>query len=156
YLEARRKFIDAARKSESELQSYILREHRGPDGEELAIDVARIGPEQTRNLLIVISGTHGVEGFCGSGCQVGYFRDQLFGALPANARALLIHTLNPFGFAWLRRVNESNVDLNRNFQDFSLSLPASPEYDAIHKMLLPDDWQGPKRDEADRALDNYI
>jgi hypothetical protein len=27
----------------------------------------------------------------------------------------LIHALNPFGFAWRRRFNEENVDLNRNF-----------------------------------------
>jgi hypothetical protein len=27
----------------------------------------------------------------------------------------LIHGINPFGFAWRRRFNENNVDLNRNF-----------------------------------------
>ena len=29
----------------------------------------------------------------------------------------MIHALNPFGFAHLRRANEDNVDLNRNFVD---------------------------------------
>src|SRR5262249_38784306 len=28
---------------------------------------------------------------------------------------IFVHVLNPFGMAWLRRVNEENVDLNRNF-----------------------------------------
>ena len=28
---------------------------------------------------------------------------------------MLIHCLNPYGMAWLRRGNEKNVDLNRNF-----------------------------------------
>ena len=28
---------------------------------------------------------------------------------------VLIHAMNPYGFAWLRRVNEHNIDLNRNF-----------------------------------------
>jgi hypothetical protein len=156
YSEARRKFVEASRQSKSKLQSYVLAEHGGPDGEELAMDVARVGPERPRNLLVVVSATHGIEGFCGSGCQVGYFSDQLFEALPTNAGALLIHALNPYGFAWLRRVNESNVDLNRNFRDFASPLPASPEYDALHKILVPDDWQGPKRDEADRALQSYF
>jgi hypothetical protein len=30
-------------------------------------------------------------------------------------RVVLVHGLNPYGFAWLRRSNEHNVDLNRNF-----------------------------------------
>jgi hypothetical protein len=29
-------------------------------------------------------------------------------------RCVFLHALNPFGFAWRRRVNEGNVDLNRN------------------------------------------
>ena len=28
---------------------------------------------------------------------------------------VLVHVLNPYGMAWLRRTNENNVDLNRNF-----------------------------------------
>lgn len=28
----------------------------------------------------------------------------------------MVHVLNPYGMAWLRRVNENNVDLNRNFR----------------------------------------
>ena len=30
-------------------------------------------------------------------------------------RCVLVHVLNPYGMAWLRRTNENNVDLNRNF-----------------------------------------
>ena len=28
---------------------------------------------------------------------------------------ILVHVLNPYGMSWMRRVNEANVDLNRNF-----------------------------------------
>lgn len=28
---------------------------------------------------------------------------------------LFIHAVNPYGFAWRRRVNENNVELNRSF-----------------------------------------
>jgi hypothetical protein len=109
-----------------------------------------------RNLLLVISGTHGVEGFAGSGCQVGFFDDQLYESLPPHAGATIVHALNPFGFAWLRRVNEDNVDLNRNFRDFTKPLPLSRDYNMLHKMLVPDDWDGPKRKEADAALAKSI
>jgi hypothetical protein len=47
----------------------------GRDGEELAVDVARFGAADAQRLLIVSSGCHGVEGFCGSGVQVALLRD---------------------------------------------------------------------------------
>src|SRR6266403_832796 len=109
YSEARRKFVDAATQAGSGLASYVLPDRSGPTNEELVVDVARIGSQEPRNLLLIISGTHGVEGFCGSGCQVGYFAEQLFQALPADTGAVLIHALNPYGFAWLRRVDQCNV-----------------------------------------------
>jgi hypothetical protein len=31
---------------------------------------------------------------------------------------VFVHALNPYGMAWLRRVNENNIDLNRNFMEF--------------------------------------
>jgi predicted deacylase len=68
---------------------------------------------------------------------------------------LLVHALNPFGFAWLRRVNEDGVDLNRNFIDFSQPLPSSTAYEALHDYLVPADWQGEGRRSADQALDAY-
>ena len=37
-------------------------------------------------------------------------------ALPDDAAIVIVHVLNPYGMAWLRRVNENNVDLNRNFR----------------------------------------
>jgi len=156
YAEARAKFVDAARNGGAELASYRLPDYSGPAGEELAVDVARMRVASARNLLLVISGTHGVEGFAGSGCQVGFFNDQLYEALPPYTGAIIVHALNPFGFAWLRRVNENNVDLNRNFQDFAKPLPLSRDYDMLHKMLVPDDWDGPKRKEADAALAKCI
>ena len=49
-------------------------------------------------------------------------------ALPADTGALLVHAINPYGFAWTRRVNEDNADLNRNFRDFAMPAPVSPAY----------------------------
>jgi hypothetical protein len=118
--------------------------------------VARLGAERADSALIVISGTHGVEGFCGSGCQVGFFADRLYEALPPSACAVIIHALNPYGFSWLRRVNEDGVDLNRNFVDFSRPLPSSAAYEALHDWLVPADWQGSARQQADLAMQGFV
>jgi len=53
---------------------------------------------------------------------------------------LYIHALNPYGFSWWRRVTNENVDLNRNWHDFSKPLPANPAYDAIAEALVPAQW----------------
>ena len=44
----------------------------GPDGNELSLDVARKGPEDARKLLVVSSGTHGVEGYFGVSLKLSY------------------------------------------------------------------------------------
>ncbi len=105
----------------------------GPDGEELTIDVAiapGAGPERA---LVVSSGIHGVEGFLGSAIQSCLLEE--WAHAPPPIRCVLLHALNPFGFAWQRRVNEANVDLNRNLllegESFSGSPQAYVELDAI-------------------------
>ena len=35
--------------------------------------------------------------------------------LPDDVAVLMIHLINPWGTAWMRRVNEDNIDLNRNY-----------------------------------------
>ena len=156
YLEARQKFLDAAHEAGARLTAYALPDRQGPHGEGLSVDVARLGPDEPDAALLLISATHGIEGLCGSGCQVGYLSDQLHDALSPRSGTILIHALNPYGFAWMRRVNEDNIDLNRNFRDFSKPLPDSSTYEAIHDWLVPEDWDGPNRRTADAALVQYI
>jgi hypothetical protein len=152
YASARRRFQSAAGRAGAVLASHLLPGHTGPAGEALAIDVARLGNGQAQSALLVICGTHGIEGFAGSGCQVGLLEDRLHEALPGSACLILLHALNPYGFAWLRRVNEDGVDLNRNFVDFSRPLPSSAAYEALHDSLVPADWDGEARRAADAAL----
>ena len=156
YVTARERFRSSATSARASLTSYELPGRRGQQNEPLTIDVARLGAEQADSALIVISGTHGVEGFCGSGCQVGFFMDRLYEALPASACAVIIHALNPYGFSWLRRVNEDGVDLNRNFVDFSRPLPSSAAYEPLHEWLVPADWQGTARQQADLAMQGFV
>jgi hypothetical protein len=85
YADARSKFLNTSQSVGAILTQHALPNYRGPNGEALFIDVAQLGAVSPKRLLILISGTHGVEGFCGSGCQVGYLADRVYQALPADA-----------------------------------------------------------------------
>jgi hypothetical protein len=61
---------------------------------------------------------------------------------------LMLHALNPYGFSYLRRTNEDNIDLNRNFVDFHAPLPDDPRYAELHPHLLPATWPPSKENEA--------
>jgi len=150
YADARDKFLAAARARGARTFRHVHPSERGAQGEELSIDVAEIGDEHARGVLLLTSGTHGVEGFCGSGCQVALLNDDAFvGEVDRSGVAvLMLHALNPYGFSHLRRANEDNVDLNRNFTDFSAPLPNAAGYEEIHALLLPAAWPPPPESEA--------
>ncbi|MEL6339334.1 MAG: M14 family metallopeptidase [Myxococcota bacterium] len=123
----------------------------GPDGEELTTDVVQIGPRDASTAIVVVSGTHGVEGFLGSALQQHILEDQLWNRTPYDVRWVLIHAINPWGYAWLRRVTEDNVDLNRNFVDFD-DLPDNDEYTRLADALAPDDLHPSTLLKADETL----
>lgn len=150
YGEARNKFLAAARATGARIFRDVHPSEHGAEGEELSIDWAALGEERTPSLLLVSSGTHGVEGFCGSGCQVALLHDETFLSTIAHAgvSVLMLHALNPYGFSHLRRANEDNADLNRNFVDFASPLPKSDAYAEIHPLLLPATWPPPPDNEA--------
>lgn len=140
YAQARAQFLQAAAAAGLAVTSH-LHPLRGREGEPLALDVALAGPARAAKLLIVSSAVHGVEGFCGSAVQVHALRQaQWLAGVGQDVAVLVLHAINPWGFSHLRRVTHENVDLNRNFQDFSLPLPSNPGYGAVHDMLLPPEW----------------
>lgn len=114
-------------------------EARGPDGEALTIDAAVLGAERPERAVVVSSGLHGVEGFFGSAVQAAVLEELLGGFRPPDGVAIvLLHALNPFGFAWLRRVNEDNVDLNRSFLLAGEAYAGAPEgYAPLDGLLNP-------------------
>ncbi len=136
YSQARAKFLEAAGAAGAALRSWA-NPNPGPRGEALFTDTAWLGPVDAPKALVVISGTHGAEGFAGSGPQVDFLRGPARRQVPADTGVLLIHAINPHGFAWLRRVTEENVDLNRNWVDFSQPLPQNPGYAALHACFVP-------------------
>lgn len=141
YREARAKFLAAAETAGLAVQSHP-HPLPGQDGEPLAMDVARFGPAAADALLMITSACHGVEGFCGSGIQNTLLADAGFhaAAQKAGVAVLYVHALNPYGFSWWRRTTHENVDLNRNWHDFTQPLPHNAAYDAIAQRLLPARW----------------
>lgn len=135
YATARARFRTAGLRAGAALDALPLAV-RGPQGEALSIDIAWLGTRRPRRLLLHISGVHGVEAFAGSATQLA-----LLAAPPvlASDDALaLVHVLNPYGMAWLRRANEHNVDLNRNFHlDNGIWTGAPPLYKRLDALLNP-------------------
>jgi hypothetical protein len=155
YAEARGKFLAAAEREGLDVHSHP-HPMLGRDGEQLAMDVVRDGPADAQAVFILSSACHGVEGFCGSGAQIALLGDpELRRAAHAGGVALLyIHGLNPYGFSWWRRTTHENVDLNRNFHDFSLPLPGNTAYDEISHLLVPAHW--PPTPELEAEAQRYI
>ncbi|TFZ05144.1 DUF2817 domain-containing protein [Ramlibacter henchirensis] len=155
YGEARRKFIDAAGGAGLLVESKRHPE-RGREGEDLAMDVAREGDPSASKVLILSSACHGVEGFCGSGVQVAALQDREWRehARRKGVAVLYIHALNPYGFSHIRRTTQENVDLNRNFHDFSKPLPQNAGYRELHDLLFPREW--PPSKENDEALAAWV
>ncbi|HTI66029.1 MAG TPA: M14 family metallopeptidase [Caulobacteraceae bacterium] len=154
YTAARRRFRDAAAAAGARLTQY-KHPAPGPDGGGLATDVAWVGPEGAAAVVVLVSGTHGVEGYCGSAAQIDWLARAEAAELPEDAAVLLIHALNPHGFAWDRRVNEDNVDLNRNWVDFEGRLPRNPHYADIAAALCPAQWTDASRKATTRELHDY-
>jgi hypothetical protein len=140
YRDARARFLEAASAIDAAVVSH---DHplSGLDGEAIATDVVLVGPADAAKLFIVSSGTHGPEGFAGSACQLGLLGDVLARrAADRGVALLLIHAVNPFGFSQLKRTNEDNIDLNRNFNDFSTPYPDNAVYEELHPLLVPAEW----------------
>ncbi|WP_041675043.1 M14 family metallopeptidase [Ramlibacter tataouinensis] len=149
YAQARQKFLQAAAAAELAVES---KRHPlpGRDGEDLAMDVARQGHPNAGALLVLTSACHGAEGYCGSGVQVAALRDREWREYAAarGVAVLYVHALNPHGFSHARRVTHENVDLNRNFHDFSQPLPANEPYREVQPLLLSASWPPPPENEA--------
>lgn len=110
----------------------------GPDNEALMTDTVWIGPEDAGRMLVIISGTHGIEGFAGNAVELDWLRLLASGAVvvPDNTAVLMVHALTPWGYAWQRRCDANGVDLNRNAVDFSKPLPENPGYELLRPALF--------------------
>ncbi|CUU55425.1 Protein of unknown function (DUF2817) [Parafrankia irregularis] len=168
YAEARGRLLAAAADRGGRITSLRNDTARGVGGEELFTDVVQLGPLPGPGpgpgpglgsgpgpggggaALVLVSGTHGTEGFAGSACQLR-FLTEFDPATALGMSVVLVHALNPFGFSHRRRVNEDNIDINRNFVDHDRR-PVNEGYAALHRWLLPADWEGPAHAAADEQI----
>src|ERR1041385_2563871 len=102
YSEARDKFLAAARIAGATTYRYD-NPRKGPEGESLSTDLARLGPDDASRVVATISSTHGVEGYCGSGFQVDWLASVGAAGLPKDTASLFVHAINPYGFALTTR-----------------------------------------------------
>jgi hypothetical protein len=132
YFDARNRFHRLASRH-TELESLPLAAP-GPAGEALTLDAAYFGADRPNRLILLTSGVHGVEGYAGSAMQLMWLANP--SPLPTGVGVLLVHALNPWGYAHGRRANEDNVDLNRNGVE-RFPGPANPAYARIENWLNP-------------------
>lgn len=136
YPEARGKFISAAEAAGGRLAHY-RNPRTGAAGEVLYVDVATFNLPDADTVVVLGSGTHGIEGFAGSAIQVGLLKEGIADTLPENVGMLFYHALNPYGFSQLRRFDGENVDLNRNFVDHAQPHPTNEGYERIAWLVEP-------------------
>lgn len=100
--------------------------------------------EETKNLILLTTGVHGMEGYIGS-VMLDVFFDEIYPTLNTKDTGILIvANVNPYGMKYMRRYNENNVDLNRNFienwDDFDRS--SNKEYPKVESFLQPEGKMG--------------
>jgi hypothetical protein len=67
-----------------------------------------------------------------------------------------VHAINPYGFAHLRRTNEQNIDVNRNWINFDQPLPKNPQYEELSADLCPADWSAETQAATGARLNAWI
>src|ERR1700710_1058648 len=155
YRSARHAFIAACEQAGVDVIARVHPDVKGSGGKPLFLDTAVIGPRDAKKALLLMSATHGVEGYFGSGVQTGLMREGLAGRVPKGSKIVLLHALNPYGFSWDRRVNEDNGDINRNCVDFAAPPPNAP-YDALAAAISPRDISAKGLKAANADLIAYL
>ena len=134
YHSARAHFRKLSQQLTDNLTAYSV----ASSNDDLSIDVAVLGDVQARRSVIISSGLHGVEGFVGSAIQIALLDGLINHDIHlADCSVMLIHAINPYGFKYLRRVNENNIDLNRNFLDDFNAKPGAMNYAKFNNLLNP-------------------
>jgi hypothetical protein len=120
---------------------YRIRENElpGPNGEVLNTTVCRLGSADASKRLLVLSATHGVEGFAGAAIQTGWINCH-HGDLAPDTAIVFVHQVNPWGMAWNRRENENNVDIFRNLNYMGHPGEADPLFDLVHETMDLANW----------------
>ena len=96
--------------------------------------------KENKNLIILTTGVHGMEGYIGS-VMLDVFFEEIYPTLNSDTTGVLVvANVNPYGMKYKRRYNENNVDLNRNFildwENFDYS--SNKDYPEVKGFLQPE------------------
>ncbi|HEY4075551.1 MAG TPA: M14 family metallopeptidase [Rhizomicrobium sp.] len=123
-----------------------------PTDPSLTIDYGFFGRGGDR-LIIIQSGIHGSEAAPGAAVQEFVLQEYLSRLLDQHIDVFVIHALNPYGFKYVRRTDEFNVNLNRNFvADGSDYKKQNPDYERMRGLFEP---VGPVQNVWLSALGNH-
>src|SRR3546814_3966104 len=75
--------------------------------------------------------------FYGSALQIEYLRAL---EIPEGANVVALHALNPWGFSYLSRTDDQNIDVNRNFTEYGVAYAQDKAYPILFRALCPADW----------------
>ncbi len=139
YTEARAEFRKASEKIKyvfPETKTFSINVPSQIDND-LTIDFCFIpGTVDTSKIIIISSGVHGVEGYVGSAVQLNIMSKFIKAELLEKTSILFIHSVNPYGFKYARRVTENNVDLNRNSEiDDKLYATINKGYPEVYDLI---------------------
>ena len=99
---------------------------------------------EQKNLIVLTTGVHGIEGYIGSVMMDVFFGEIWPGLDRQNTGVLVVANVNPYGMQNYRRYNENNVDLNRNFildwENFDLA--SNQDYPKVDTFLGPEGKMG--------------
>jgi hypothetical protein len=121
-----------------------LHTHCVDRADDLQVTAAELAATRPERLYVLCTGIHGIEGYAGSAIARHLLETSFAGLDPATTSVLIVHALNPYGFANFVRVNAGNVDLNRNCaaQGEALFETDSTAYAALSGLLAPQRAQG--------------
>lgn len=140
-------FTNSYQKLEQQWEQYAIgiQDHypsssTGPDGQSLGTRTAWIGHPEADQVLVILSGVHGIETPVGHALQLDLMKQvQMKETSKSSWAILVVHALSPWGMAWHRRCDENGVDLNRNGLDFSKELPKNLDYSSLKDIFLIED-----------------
>jgi hypothetical protein len=135
YLDSRARFRELANRLHAVVDSIPYPVDERPDPG-LTVDTAYLGNRHAPVLVVIGSGTHGVEGYAGAACQLHFMQNFSRYADRNDIAFLLVHAINPWGYHHDRRVTHENVDLNRNFIADFPAAAAQCDYSAFHAPLV--------------------
>jgi hypothetical protein len=128
-----------------------LHSYRLEGDEELTIDwIGAQARKRSDRLLVLSLGEHGIEAYVGAAILQVLLDEYLPRLQTERTGLMLVHAINPWGMKYWRRVNQANVDLNRNFSWISRAAadpstqagqqksdPLNPDYASISPFLNP-------------------